>query len=142
MLTDQGLIEGDAARTMRLRASIAPGVMLFADLLVKHAAPLVETDAVLAARDLRERGLADALIVSGVETGAPADRERLALLRRALQVPLLIGSGVTEENVADYASADGIIAGTSLKREGSIDAPVDPKRVARLAALLRSSGGQ
>ena len=141
-MTDQGLIEGEAARTLRLRASIGPGVLLFADLLVKHASPLVVTDAVLAARDSRERGLADALIVSGVETGAPADRERLTALRRGLEVPLLIGSGVTEENVADYASADGIIAGTSLKREGFVDAPVDPKRVARLAALLRSSDGQ
>lgn len=142
MMTDQGLVTGDAARTMRLRASLAPAVLLFADLLVKHASPLVQTDALVAARELRERGLADALIVSGLETGAPADRARWSAVRSSMDAPLLVGSGVTEGNVQDYASVDGIIAGTSLKRKGHVDAPVDPKRVIRLAARLRSSGGR
>ena len=142
MLTDQGLIEGEAAGTLRLRALLAPDVLIFADLLVKHASPLVSVDAVQIARDLRTRGLADALIVSGVETGSPADRDRLGALHEHLDAPLLVGSGVTEVNASDYASADGIIAGTSLKREGRVDAPVDPKRVIRLVAALRALGGQ
>ena len=136
MLTDQGVIEGDAANTLRMRASLAPGVLIFADLLVKHALPLVPTDAVQAARDLRVRGLADAIIVSGLETGSPADPDRLLAVRQSVDAPLLVGSGVRESNVAGYASADGIIAGTSLKREGQVDAPVDPKRVIRMVAAL------
>ena len=98
--------------------------------------PLVSTDPIHAARDLRVRGLADAIIVSGMETGSPADRDRLLAVRHSVDAPLLVGSGVRESNVTDYASADGIIAGTSLKREGQIDAPVDPKRVIRLVAAL------
>ena len=39
-LTDQGVIEGRAAEVMRLRAAIAPGVRVFADVDVKHSAPL------------------------------------------------------------------------------------------------------
>src|SRR5436853_1951825 len=57
MFTDQGLIEGDAAETLRLRARIAPGVAIFADHFVKHAVPPAGVDAAQSARDLRYRRL-------------------------------------------------------------------------------------
>src|SRR5436305_3228391 len=91
MLTDQGIIEGTSAETLRLRASLAPDVMIFADHLVKHAAPLAPYDPLQSAKDLRLRGLADALIVTGAETGAPPDAARLAMLAGAVDAPLLIG---------------------------------------------------
>src|SRR5438093_940468 len=40
MLTDQGLIEGDAFNTVRYRDRICPGAEIFADVHVKHAVPL------------------------------------------------------------------------------------------------------
>src|SRR4051812_44254185 len=46
MLTDQGIIEGRAAESLRLRAAIAPGLLIFADHMVKHAMPLVAIDEV------------------------------------------------------------------------------------------------
>ena len=64
MLTDQGIIEGDAHETLRKRASLARDVLLFADHLVKHATPLAEVDPLQSVRDLRLRGLADAIIVN------------------------------------------------------------------------------
>lgn len=131
MVTDQGIVEGDAAATLRLRASIAPDVAIFADHLVKHASPLGAADAVQAARDLRLRGLADALIVSGIETGSPADPASLRRVREAVDAPLLVGSGLTAENAADYADADGAIAGTALKVEGRVDR-------GRAAAVVRA----
>ena len=67
MLTDQGIIEGEAAETLRSRARIAPDVAIFADHMVKHATPLVALDVVQSAKDLRERGLADAIIITGRE---------------------------------------------------------------------------
>lgn len=84
MVTDQGLIEGDAANTMRLRAAIAPDVAVFADYMVKHAAPLALVDPMQSAKDLRVRGLADALIVTGNATGAAADPGQIAMLREAV----------------------------------------------------------
>lgn len=127
MLTDQGIIEGDAYTTLRKRASLAPDVLIFADHLVKHATPLAAIDAVQSARDLRLRGLADALIVTGAETGAAADPARLRTLRDAVDAPLLVGSGLTAANAgtfadADGADADGAIVGTSLQRDGAVDA--------------------
>jgi membrane complex biogenesis BtpA family protein len=127
MLTDQGIIEGDAYTTLRKRATLAPDVLIFADHLVKHATPLAAMDPVQSARDLRLRGLADAIIVTGAETGAAADPERLRKLRDSVDAPLLLGSGLTAQNAhqfadADGADADGAIVGTSIQRDGAVDA--------------------
>lgn len=138
MLTDQGIIEGDAYATMRKRAAIAPDVLLFADHLVKHAAPLAPLDPSQVAKDLRLRGLADALIITGSETGAAADPAQLAVLREAVDAPLLIGSGMTLENAAGFRDADGAIVGTAIKRQGRIEEAVDADRVARLVERFKS----
>lgn len=139
MLTDQGVIEGDAYNTLRQRAALAPDVAIFADHLVKHAVPLGAVDPLQSAKDLRLRGLADALIVTGAETGGAADPERLHALRAALpDTPLLLGSGLTAANASAFAEADGAIVGTSIKRDGEVDAPVD---VARVEALVRAFKG-
>lgn len=122
MLTDQGIIEGDAYTTLRKRASLAPDVLIFADHLVKHAMPLADVDPVQSARDLRRRGLADAIIVTGAETGAAADPARLRTLRDAIDAPLLLGSGLTAQNADQFADADGAIVGTSIQLDGSVDA--------------------
>ncbi len=137
MVTDQGIIEGEAADTLRLRAAFAPRVLIFADHLVKHAVPVGEVDEMQMARDLRERGLADALIISGRETGAAADVNRLLQTREAVDAPILIGSGLTAENAGDYADADGAIVGTSVKRDGHVEMPVDPLRVERVVRAFK-----
>lgn len=143
MLTDQGIIEGEAAETLRSRARFAPDVAIFADHLVKHATPIVATDIVQSAKDLRQRGYADAIIITGMETGAAADPHRLQLLREALDdAPILIGSGIDPRNAAAFASADGAIVGTSMKRGGRVDAPVDQKRVERVVRAFKAAGGR
>jgi len=78
--------------------------------------------------------MADALIVSGVATGSAADPADLRTLREALpDCPLLLGSGVTLENLSSFTDmADAFIVGTSLKTDGIID----PVRVAAMVAAL------
>jgi membrane complex biogenesis BtpA family protein len=143
MLTDQGIIEGRAAETLRKRAAIAPEVLIFADHMVKHAVPMVAVDEVHAAKDLRHRGFADGIIVSGIETGAEPDRGLFRALREALaEVPILIGSGLTEANAGAFADADGAIVGTSIKIDGRVEAPVDQDRVARLVAAFKRRAGR
>jgi len=137
MATDQGIIEGEAADTLRHRASFAPNVMIFADHMVKHARPVGPVDEVQMARDLRERGMADAVIVSGRETGAAADIARLMNTRAAIDAPILVGSGLTSENANAYADADGAIVGTSVKRDGNVEMPVDPVRVERVVRAFK-----
>jgi len=117
-VTDQGTIEGQAWRTLRLRRELgAEYVGILADVRVKHARPLVERPIGEEAQDLRLRGLADAVIVTGAATGSAADPRELALVREALpECPVLVGSGVTTQNVGQIMGvADGCIVGTSLK---------------------------
>jgi predicted TIM-barrel enzyme len=110
-----------------------------ADVMVKHAFPLGAMDIVGVARDTALRGGADALIVSGPETGAPIDVDDLERVRKALpDFPLASGSGVTAENVEHVIpSLDLLIIGTWFKQGGDVQKPVDQKRVAVLVDKVR-----
>ena len=140
MLTDQGIIEGDAYETLRYRERVSPGAEILADVHVKHAVPLGNWPLDIAARDTLERGLADALIVSGTGTGEAARVSDLETVRRACPTAkILLGSGVTAENIRNYSQADGFIVGSSLKTEGKLANPVDPQRVAKLVKAMRAA---
>jgi predicted TIM-barrel enzyme len=92
------------------------------------------------ARDALERGLADALIISGLGTGLPAQVEDVERVRAACpDGKLLLGSGVTVANADKYLrAADGCIVGSSLKKAGRLSNPVDPGRVRSLARAMRA----
>ncbi|MCB9916609.1 MAG: BtpA/SgcQ family protein [Planctomycetes bacterium] len=137
-VTDQGLLEGHAAWTLRERARLCPEVAILADVHVKHASPLGSESPAEAAADVVHRGLADAVIVTGSGTGRPPSREVLAHVRRRIHgTPLFVGSGLTDANAPRlFEAADGAVVGTSLKVEGRLDAPVDAARVRRLRELL------
>ena len=139
MLTDQGLIEGNAYETLRYRHRVCPGAQILADVHVKHAVPLGNWSIEDAARDTVERGLADALIVSGAGTGLQADLADVERVRRtAPTTRILLGSGTTLANVRAFLpAADGFIVGSSLKLGGKLSNPIDPKRVAALARAIR-----
>jgi len=140
MLTDQGLIEGNAYETVRYRQRICPEAKIFADVHVKHAVPLGDWSLENAANDTVERGLADALVVSGTGTGLATEFEDVERVRCACpSAKILLGSGVTVANVREFLSlADGFIVGTSLKTDGKVSRPVDSKRVASLARAIKT----
>ena len=139
VVADQGLVQSDAYHTLRDRRLLDADVAIFADVGGKHASPLAPVDLEQHARDLRHRGLADGLVVSGPATGAATSLADIKRVRGAVaDVPLLVGSGATPETVAELLSlADGVIVGTALKRHGDVAAPVDPERVRRLVAAAR-----
>jgi membrane complex biogenesis BtpA family protein len=140
MLTDQGIIEGDAYETLRYRARLCPNVEILADVHVKHAVTLGNWSLDIAARDTLERGLADALIVTGTGTGEATNISDLETVRRACPTAkILLGSGVTAENIHNYSQADGFIVGSSLKTEGKLANPVDPQRVAKLVKAIQDA---
>ena len=119
MVTDQGVIEGNAFEVMRLRRQLVPGTKILGDVHVKRASPLGNLPIEIAARDTAERGLADALVLFGTTTGQAANLDDVRCVRSACpEIPLLIGSGVTVSNGAAYLEfADGVIVGTSVKRD-------------------------
>ena len=118
-VTDQGTIEGRAWQTLRLRREWVPEVGILADVRVKHALPLAPRPLAEEARDLRLRGLADGIIVTGAATGSGASPADVEIVRAAVpECPLLVGSGVNTDNIAGFGvAADGVIVGTSLKEK-------------------------
>ncbi len=135
VVTDQGIIEGIAHELLRFRRFIkAENIKIFADVHVKHGYPLLRRSIVESAIDTVHRGLADAVIVSGKATGAETPLQDVKSVKDALgNVPVLVGSGVNERNVAEYLKVcDGAIVGTSLKANGVVENPVDVNRVRRL----------
>lgn len=141
MATDQGLIEGRAHELMRYRRELGSDVKIFADVLVKHARPLSSPNLTVAVQDTIERGLADAVILSGWATGSPPTLEDLELASAAAEgTPVFVGSGADWENAATLMqTADGVIVSSSLKRHGRREQPVDPIRVSRFVESARRS---
>lgn len=127
MVTDQGVIEGTPAEVLRYRSLLKCDAKILADVHVKHAVPLVVQPIERAARDTAYRGLADGLIVTGVETGDPPTSEDMKAVKKAVpDKPLFAGSGITHENVESvFRLCDGCIVGKAFKKGGRIENPVD-----------------
>lgn len=140
MWTDQGLVEGRAAETMRARAALGADVSLFADVHVKHATPPAGARIEESAADAWHRGCADALIVSGTGTGAETRLADVEAVRSGVPgAPILVGSGTTVHNVREVlAAADGAIVGSALMKDGTAGAGVDPARARALVDAARS----
>lgn len=136
-VTDQGLIEGEAARVFGFRRQLHSDVEVLADFLVKHAQPLAPVDIATAAQDLAERSGASGLVLSGSRTGQPVDVGLLDTVRAAVgRFPIWLGSGLCPANAAAlWPRCDGAIVGTFCKRDGLVGNPVD---LARVRALRRA----
>jgi membrane complex biogenesis BtpA family protein len=137
-VADQGVLEGQAHETMRLRDRLDADVRVLADVNVKHSAPLGGAGGgPEAIGDAVERGLADGVIVSGSGTGQATEDDdvRAAVAARddrGLDTPVFVGSGVTAETVGETLSlADGVIVGSALEADGEAGRPVSVARVER-----------
>ncbi len=141
MATDQGLIEGCAHELLRYRRELGSEVQIMADVLVKHARPLSSDHLTTAVRETIDRGLADAVILSGVATGSPPSLEDLIVAKAAAgNTPILVGSGADCDNVLSLMqAADGAIVSSSLKRQGKIENSIDPIRVSQFMEIMRHS---
>lgn len=141
MATEQGLIEGKAHELLRYRRELGAEIAILADVLVKHARPVGTPNLTAAVRETRERGLADAVIVSGWATGCPPSWEDLEIAAAAANgTPILIGSGANWENIGKLLQvADGAIVASSLKRQGKISETIDPIRVAQFMEAARQA---
>jgi membrane complex biogenesis BtpA family protein len=139
-VADQGLLQGIAHDLLRLRAELrAEAIKIFADVDVKHSAPLAERPIADEVDDTLHRGMADALIVSGAGTGKPTDPEKVKVVKAAAAAaPVFLGSGVTPNSLpALLPHADGFIVGTYFKRDGRAENEVDVQRVKQLLAAVK-----
>lgn len=137
--TDQGIIEGCAAKVARLKKELGSKVLVLGDVHVKHAYPIFNVEIEYAAQDLAERGGADAVIVSGARSPVPPSFERVKKVRDAIDKPVLIGSGIGLANIRKfYDRSDGIIIGEpDFKAGGVWGGPSDAGAYARAVKLCR-----
>jgi membrane complex biogenesis BtpA family protein len=135
--TDQGMIEGDAAFLLRERDRLHAPVGILADVHVKHAVTFSSTHIDIAVEEVGSRSLVDGVIVSGRTTGRAIEFEALrpaSQTARALQIPIILGSGATIENLHTLKPwVDGMIVGSTLRQGGIAGAPLDVKRVRTFA---------
>jgi membrane complex biogenesis BtpA family protein len=130
VVSEQGIIEGRSHETLRLRAALRSNALIFADVGVKHAAALADRGLATETKDLAERGLVDAIIVSGELTGAETKTEDIDIVRQNTNLPIVIGSGATPENLHKvYSKVDGIIVGSYFKKDGKGNNLVEEARV-------------
>jgi membrane complex biogenesis BtpA family protein len=146
-VADEGLMpNAGAGALLRYRRQIgAENVLIFADIKKKHASHAITADVDIAeTARAAEFFRADGVIVTGPATGRAAAVDDVAVVREAVKVPVLVGSGVTSESLADlWPCADGFIVGSALKRGGDWRGSVDAGPVRRLvdtAKRLRTRG--
>lgn len=139
-VADQGILQGEAHEILRDRRALGSSVRIFADVAVKHSAPLGLRELRDEVEDTLHRGHADAVIISGSATGKETALDDLRAAKLAAGSALVLaGSGATARNVAEVLRiADGIIAGTALKRDGVTTNPVD---AVRAREFLRAAAG-
>lgn len=131
--SEQGFLFGKAHKVLRYRSTLKSKCLIFADVSVKHSYPLVEQSVDDLVKDVSERGLADAVIVTGQRIGAGIDIKFLEKVAEKTDRPVFVGSGVTSENIAAIlAIADGVIVGTSLKNESKTVNSVDARKAEEL----------
>ena len=131
-VADEGYIDANAGETLRYRRQIgADHVLVLTDIKKKHSSHALTADVdIVETAYAAEFFLSDGVIVTGITTGVEASLEELQQVKAAVQIPVLVGSGVTLENVDRYlAVADALIIGSYFKQGGHWTQGVDFERV-------------
>lgn len=139
-VADEGLIEASAGPLLRYRRAIAADhIRVFADVKKKHSAHAITADVdIVETAKAAEFFSVDGVIVSGMATGEPAEPSEVAAVAEAVNVPTLVGSGITAENIGQFSSADALIVGSSIKKDGSWMNPIDEERTRALVRAFQS----
>jgi predicted TIM-barrel enzyme len=143
-IADEGFMDGCAAQLMRYRKAIgAEHILVFTDIKKKHSSHAITGDVKIdATAEAAEFFLSDGLIITGPSTGNPVSIYDLQSARSGSTLPVIIGSGITEQNIHQYwKHADGFIVGSHFKEEGNWQNPVASRRVKSFMETLRSLHG-
>lgn len=140
-VTDQGIVQGEAATIARLRRSLAEDVAVWADVDVKHSSPLgAPRPLVQEVEDLTKRALADVVLVTGEGTGKGVDLAKLAAVKKASDKPVLVASGTTLELLGSLSAiCDGVVVGSALREGGRAGSPIVAARASELADAFRAA---
>ncbi|XP_022598377.1 uncharacterized protein F13E9.13, mitochondrial-like isoform X2 [Seriola dumerili] len=139
-VADEGLLNACAGDLLRYRRQIgAEHVQIFTDIKKKHSSHALTSDvSIEETARAAEFFLSDGLIVTGAATGAEADPKELTEVSQSVRIPVLIGSGVTYDNVERYLDASGMIIGSHFKQGGHWANTLDPEQVKRFMGKIHN----
>lgn len=138
-VADEGFIDAQAGELLRFRKNInAEEIAIFTDIKKKHSSHSITNDVpLLDTAKSAQFFLSDGIIITGSHTGVSASVEELKSLKD-LTVPILIGSGITKDNVADYwPLCNGMIVGSYFKKEGYWENELEYNRVSEFMKLVK-----
>jgi hypothetical protein len=144
-VADEGLMESCAADLLRYRREIgAEKVRVWADVKKKHSSHAITSDVGIGATAHAVEFLrGDAVLVTGSFTGDAASLHELEEVKNSVSLPVLLGSGVTTENLGDFfALADGFIVGTDFKKSRNWEKEPDPARIRSFMNRHRQLAGR
>jgi membrane complex biogenesis BtpA family protein len=131
--SDMGLWAPDAAALYRYRRQIdAESVKIFANITPEFASPLGNRSIYQRAKSAVTSTLVDAILIAGPMAGAEPDIAALQKAREAVgdSTPVFLNTGARVDNIKAFlAVADGVIVGSSLKKEGHTWNSVEASRV-------------
>eukprot|EP00088_Acartia_fossae_P035450 TRINITY_DN3652_c0_g1_i10.p1 TRINITY_DN3652_c0_g1~~TRINITY_DN3652_c0_g1_i10.p1 ORF type:complete len:272 (+),score=41.51 TRINITY_DN3652_c0_g1_i10:42-857(+) len=132
-VADEGWIDACAGPLLRYRKQLsASHIHVFADIKKKHSAHAVTADVNIAETASAAQFFnVDGVIVTGTSTGVAASPEELKTVTQAVKnkIPVLIGSGVTPQNMHQFKDATGLIIGSYLKYDGDWQNQLDEDRI-------------
>ena len=131
-LADEGYIDSQASELMRYRKQInAEHIAVFTDIKKKHSSHALTQDvSIIETAQAAEFFLSDGLIVTGKHTGAEADAQEILSVKQQSKLPVLVGSGVSIDNVDHYLPvSDALIVGSYFKKGGDWKNDIDEKKI-------------
>lgn len=144
-VADEGYTDACAGTLLRYRKQIqADDVLVLTDVKKKHSSHAITADITLAETvHAAEFFLTDGVILTGQATGDPADEKDLDNLYGKTKLPILIGSGVTLDNVHTYfPKSNGLIIGSYFKEGGQWQLPLSERRVAEFMERIKELRNQ
>jgi membrane complex biogenesis BtpA family protein len=130
-VADEGLMESDAGELLRYRKQIdAENILIFTDVKKKHSSHSITADVdIVETATAAEFFLSDGVIVTGSTTGKEPDVNEVNNVKEAVNIPVIIGSGITVDNIEKYFQhTDAFIVGSHFKKDGSWKNEVDSSR--------------
>ena len=131
-VADEGIIESDAGELLRYRKQIgAENILIFTDIKKKHSSHSITADVdIIETAKAAHFFLSDGIIITGPSTGYEADIDEVKKVKDESKIPIIIGSGISTENIKKFLpAADAFIVGSSLKIKGIWKNEVDAERV-------------
>ncbi|KAL5235782.1 hypothetical protein ACI65C_003192 [Semiaphis heraclei] len=138
-VADEGYMDACAGKLLRYRKSIgAQDVCIFTDIKKKHSSHAITQDvSLIETAKAAEFFLTDGVIVTGTATGQPAKPNDVAEVKKSVDIPVLVGSGVTVSNVHEYRGVDGFIIGSHFKKRGMWQNELDETVILEFMNSLR-----